>query len=277
MKLKNNMFISLPIGVGFFGDFCTVLRHLSIAEQQNTPLYVYWNHLSLYYDEQVGNNAWEYYFKNTSERPTEQTEIIYKKDVPDLICKDGMNFRQTMNFLINKYIKFSDKVLPIIEEIQNKISSYNTLGVHVRRTDKLQPFAHGEPMLPIENSHYKEYINLLIEKYNFEKIFLATDDADTLNEFKETFKNKIMYINSFRSTGDVSVHCNYKNISGYKKGLDVLIDSLALSKCKFLLRGTSNVSSAAQFFNLELKHINLNELLKQDYRETPFNLITETI
>lgn len=273
------MIISLPFGVGFFGDFCTVLRHLSIAEKENTPLYVYWNNISLYYDSQVGNNAWEYYFYNTSTHPNELgiKEYNSRKDVPDLVCKDNMNFRETMNYLINKYIKLVDSVQIIIDDIQKKISQHNTLGIHIRKTDKMLPHLYGEPTSPIDNDVYIEYANSLIKKYNFDKVFLATDDTETLDLFKKEYKNKILYTNSFRSTGNISIHGNHKNISGYKKGLDVLIDCLALSKCNFLLRGTSNVSATAQFFNLYLKHINLNELLSNDCRENDFNLKTEKL
>ena len=79
-------------------------------------------------------------------------------------------------------------------------------------------------------------------------------------------------IDAFRSYDHVSIHGNYPDISGYKKGLDVVLDCYILSNCGHLIRSTSNVGSAAQFINLNLTHTNVNMIELGDNREQEYNL-----
>jgi len=83
---------------------------------------------------------------------------------------------------------------------------------------------------------------------------------------------KVIYLDAFRSSGNMSIHNNFFEISGYKKGLEVLLDSLILSNCGHLIRSSSNVGAAAQFLNLNLTHTNVNELEAGDCREQEYNL-----
>jgi hypothetical protein len=70
----------------------------------------------------------------------------------------------------------------------------------------------------------------------------------------------------------MSIHNNYPEISGYRKGLEVLVDCFMLSSCGHIIRSTSNVGSAAQFINLDLTHTNINEIELGDFREKEYNL-----
>ena len=269
------MYILRERNVGFFANFLDVIRRISDVESKNEKWFVYWGPNSPYYDESYGTNAWEYFFKNVYEYEQGQ----HRDDVPDLVLQPGKNFRETINFYIQKHIKYTSLVEDVFEDFSKKIQQYNTLGVHIRKTDKNTPYFHGESdlALPIDNVVYKKYIDTLLERDKYDKIFLATDDAGTLEYFKDIYKNKVLYTNAFRGSDHHGVHLNYKNVSGFKKGLDVLIECLALSKCNFLLKSTSNVSSTAQFLNLNLKHININELERGDTRDHEFNLISEKI
>jgi len=261
--------------VGFFANFIDAIRRISDVENKNDKWFVHWGEQCPYYDVNYGTNAWEYYFENKySYEPGS-----LRDDVPEAVLLPGKNFRETLNFYIQKYIKLKPAVQETFDAFSKKIHQYNTLGVHIRKTDKNNATSYGEPAsaIPVNNDDYKKYIDFLIERDGYNKIFLATDDIDCLNYFKEIYKGKILYTDAFRSQGNYSIHNNYKNVSGFKKGLDVLIECLSLSQCNFLLRSTSNVSSTAQFFNTSLKHININEVLKGDTREHDFNLISENI
>ena len=238
--------------VGFFANFIDVIRRISDVESKNDKWFVYWSNDCPYYDSNHGSNAWEYFFENINL----YEPGIHRNDVPDLILQPGKNFRETINFYIQKYIILKPNIQELFDNFSKKVQKHNTLGVHIRKTDKNSPHLHGDPLssLPLDNNTYKKYIDFLIKRDSYDKIFLITDDSDTLTYFKNIYNKKLIYTDAFRSTGICSIHESYKNISGYKKGLDVLIESLTLSKCNFLLRSTSNVSSTAQFFNLNLKH-----------------------
>lgn len=266
------MILSRASQKGFFACFLDTMRHLRHCEVFKKKCFIYWGQESLYYDNQYGENVWEYYFENINIFNNNQSGVL--SDYIELFEYDNLNFRESMNYLINKYVKFKPFVLDIIDNLV-KVDS-NILGVHVRKTDKNTPHFHGENdmSLPLDNETYFNHIDDNI-KY-FDNIYLASDDTETIKFFIEKYGDKIIYNKDcFRSNGNISIHANYKQISGFKKGLDVLIDCLCLSRCKYLIKSTSNVSSTAQFINLNLKSLNLNEIYRSDKREQEYNIYSE--
>jgi hypothetical protein len=266
------MIISRASQKGFFACFLDTMRHIRHCEVFKKDFYIYWGEESLYYDNNYGKNVWEYYFENINIFDNNQTGNL--SDYIELFEYDDLNFRQSMNHLINKYVKIKPFILDIIDNLVK--TDDNVLGVHIRKTDRYLPQLHGlnETSIPLDNEIYFKHIDDNL-KY-FDKIFLASDDTETINIFIEKYGDKILYNKEcFRSNGDVSIHAHYKNISGFKKGLDVLIDCLCITRCKYLIKSTSNVSSTAQFFNLNLKSINLNEIYKKDMTEQDYNIYSE--
>ena len=135
----------------------------------------------------------------------------------------------------------------------------------------------GEPKSaePLDVAIYLKYIDIFLPKYK--KIYIASDDIDDLAHIvshvnKNHPNKKVGYIDAFRSRGTTSVHNNYPQISGYRKGLEVLVDCCMLSRCGHLIRSTSNVGSTAQFLDLSLTHTNINEIELGDNREKAYNL-----
>jgi len=261
--------------VGFFSDFCTVIRNISNFEYDKISWGVLWGGESCYYDPEYGHNVWEYYFEPTSAPVGNDTTVEF----PDLKLLENKNFRETMNFYITKFVKFNKNLTEIIKSNEEGFKKNNVLGVHVRRTDKFDYILHYEPVEaePVSLEKIEETIDKLIKVKNYNKIYLATDDVECFEKFKTKYDKKLLSIDAFRSTGKQCIHFNHKNVSGYKKGLDALLDCIFLSKCSFLLRGTSNLSTVSQFFNLKLKHINVNEIFNGDKREEVYNLTSEKI
>ncbi len=261
-------------GVGFFADFCDAIRQISIYDKQNEPWFIYWGPESCYFDSEREGNAWEYYFEN----PNKWSEGENVANVPDLVLKDNFNFRDSMNYYISKFITLNKDVA---EQIAANEKGFNDiLGLHLRRTDKHEAFIkHGEPVssIPVELEKINEVVEKTMSKKKLNKIYLATDDNESFDFFKSKYGKDIISINAFRSSGNESIHQFHKNISGYKKGLDAVLDAWFLSKCSFLVRSTSNLSAVSLFLNKNLKHINVNEVLKDDKREHEFNLISEKI
>lgn len=145
------------------------------------------------------------------------------------------------------YIK---KYLSPQAEIKNKVERFVStyfkedfiIGVHIRGTD----FHYATPT-PIE-AYLQKIDNLLTEKHigNY-KIFVATDQEQYLQIFKEHYGGKILSWNSIRSDNYVSPY-RFDNVSGYQKGEDVLIDILLLSKCNYVFKGASAVGEIALWF-----------------------------
>jgi hypothetical protein len=258
---------------GFFANLLDAARHISQSLKADDPWFVDWDNTP-YNDKSYGSNAWEYYFVNPTEI-TDRTQIC--SDYTHLELLGERNFRETMNFILVEHLQFNSKIKSIIDSIANKnYIGVKTLGVHIRKTDKHNWRSFGEPesAIPLDLNFYKKYIDRYIE--NYENVYIATDDANELAYLKQyigdVYNKEVVYLEAFRSSSNISIHGNYPNISGYKKGLEVLIDCVNLSKCGFLIRSSSNVSSTAQFFNLALQHVNINEVELGDNREEEFNL-----
>jgi len=258
---------------GFFGNVLDAARHISHALKHKSPWYVDWEHTP-YNDPSKGPNAWEYFFIN-SYLKFPSTDIV--GDYTSLELFEGCNFRQTMHQLLNNFIRLNKDTKNIIDSTQKKLEiDSQTLGLHIRKTDKRIGYMFGEPQsaIPLDASVYIKYIDQLLP--NYKQLFIASDDMDdleTITSHVTKFHNKkVCCIDAFRSRGSVSIHNNYSNVSGYRKGLEVLTDCYMLSRCGHLIRSTSNVGSTAQFINTSLTHTNINELELGDTREKEFNL-----
>ncbi len=258
---------------GFFGNVLDAARHISQTLKNDGLWYVNWDQTP-YNDSAKGPNAWEYFFTNKYS-PVPSSDIV--ADYTNLELLDGCNFRQTMHVILTDIISLNGSTQHIVESTRSKLNvNSKTLGLHIRKTDKNIGHRFGEPAsaAPLDVSIYIKYIDDILP--NFERLYVASDDIDDLNVITSHVKNvhnkKVAYIDAFRSRGATSIHNNYPEISGYRKGLEVLVDCYMLSGCGHIIRSTSNVGSAAQFINLDLTHTNINEIELGDLREREYNL-----
>lgn len=259
---------------GFFGNVLDAARHISQSLEIGSTWHVDWDNTP-YNDISKGSNAWEFFFENINSTST-YTEIV--SDYTELKLLDGLNFRQTMNYILTRHISVNTNTQHIIDDITTKFCIGKTsLGVHIRKTDKNIGYMFGEPTcaIPLDVHTYIKYIDLHLPTYD--KIYIASDDIDDLETITAHVSKyypgkKIVYLDAIRSKGSISIHNNFPDISGYRKGLEVLIDCCMLSRCGHLIRSTSNVGSTAQFLNLNLTHTNVNEIELGDFREQEYNL-----
>jgi len=247
---------------GFFANCGDVARHISHCINNNEQWYVDWGPETSYFDIKYGPNAWEYYFKQLYKK--ENNSNIVGEYIDLILLKDN-SFRSTMNFMLKNYFILNENIQNIIKSSVEYFDKHNILGVHVRRTDKFLIGLYGTTynQSPVDLQIFKKEIDKIEKEYD--KIFLATDCKDTCDYMKKIYGEKLIFNqNSFRGSGSLSIHNNYKNISGYEKGLQVLCDVILLSKCKYLVRSSSNVSIFALYMNLDLPYLNLNEKYLND-------------
>ena len=266
------MVISNSRKAGFFAELTTVIRHIKQIKDNGNKIYVDWNKdNSLYYDVNYGENVWEYYFEKIDGNLENNIEYVLN----DYISMDNyrdLNIRETFNKIYTEFIKLNEDTQNIINE-NIKIVNNNTLGVHVRKTDKFLGHSFNEPMaMPVDD----ELVFKLIDErlMNYDNLFLATDCEDTYNNFKNYYGDKMINNFRLRGSGNNAIHTSNQN-NGYKKGLECLIDSYILSNCGFLIRSTSNLSSFSMFLNLNLECININEIFRNDIREHEFNIYSK--
>lgn len=122
-----------------------------------------------------------------------------------------------------------------------------TLAVHVRGADFKRHYKNHPNIVATE-----EYIGVaddMMKQYNFEQIFLATDDIEAIGMFSSHFGDKLTFYNDvMRTDGDETV---MRSVSGrenhhYKLGYEVIRDMYTLAECDGLVAGLSNVSIFAR-------------------------------
>ena len=178
----------------------------------------------------------------------------YDKPYNHIINEFYLKNRKIANEIITTYLKINDHITEKVDLFWKKnLSLYNyVIGIHLRGTDKDKNIG-GRKVLP---SEYYKYIDYLLNKHNNSIIFLATDDPSYLFIVKEKYKEKIVYIDDIARNSSNILYCDLGN--NYKKGEDVLIDCLCLSKCDFLIHSSSAVSEFAIYYNINLHEHNFN-------------------
>ena len=85
----------------------------------------------------------------------------------------------------------------------------------------------------------------------YDMVFLATDDSEAIDRFRETFGEKLVYYRDvIRSSGDETVMKSREEREShhYLLGREVLRDAWTLGSCQGLIAGLSQVSFGARIF-----------------------------
>lgn len=253
-------------GAGFFSCFRTTLSTIQWCDINNMTPYVIWD-TSLYNEDKYGSNAWEYYFQQVSNPSVEDLSVA--KEVKQKYMTRAPEAKIAYHNMIQKHVKIKPDIVNIVDTFyKDRFSKVDTLGVHIRQTDKntfqVERDAGGSP---VDLSRYIDHIHKYIDNKDSVKVFLATDCYNTLEAVKREFGDLVICRDAIRSHDQSPVHHMMKNESAYQKGQDVLVDALLLSRTNFLIKGSSSVAIAALLFNKDLKHENMNYIYHNDSRE----------
>lgn len=149
---------------------------------------------------------------------------------------------EDLHNLWNAYFRIPTRIVKQADEFGDLS---NTLGLHYRGTDKNQDFGHTNP---VSHKDFLILINDFINNHkNIDSIFIASDDNPIKQLVRENFKGKRII-----NTGEVSFWKTSEKANKKTKGDHALLDSLLLSKCKYLLKNQSALSAFAKIFNPKL-------------------------
>ena len=158
--------------------------------------------------------------------------------------------------VFNKLVVLNADTEQYINDEYKKIidSRSRILGVLCRGTDYI-----GHKGLPIQPK-IEEVINdckVWMNKYNYEKIYLATESEDIYNQFITAFPDKV--ITNKRDYYDKKMHDEELNLIGevhfnrandnYLKGLYYLSSLVILARCNALLAGNCGGTLFSLFYN----------------------------
>jgi len=262
---------------GFFAYFMMALTQLKFAETHGLKPVVNFNEPHNHFFE-VGHskNIWENYFEPVNElsaddlnnfNAREITFIDHKyhdrpgnaADPPqtdELSTKVWLEAHRAMKAaLTKKYIRPRSFVLDLVDNFYTQyMSEQAVLGVHIRGTDKDvdqkgRRYVHQEELVrKIGPDEYFPYVDKYLIVHPEARIFVATDQQQYLDSFKERYGDIVITNSVTRTTGDQPIF-RQKMGSKFQRGVEVMCDCLLLSRCDYLIKGWSNVSEAAICFN----------------------------
>ncbi len=269
-----------PPGWGFWSNFTVVLQGLEEADQRHlVPVVDMERYVTRYNEAEPVNgtmNAWEYYV----EQPTALTlaEALTQDPLDSGgVVKGGLFFTGfALNApapdvlargreLVRKYVRLKPEIARHLDSLLTKEAGARCAGVHVRGTDQRHGGFPGHPV-PAGPDAYLEQTVMLDKEYSFDRIFLATDEQETVSMFEREFGARLLTIPAHRTPSDV-VEANFskdytwlfgaseRDRHHYRLGLEVLTDALLLSRCSHVVCGVSNVSRAAMFFAEETQRV----------------------
>jgi len=269
-----------PPGWGFWSNFAVVLQGLDEADQRHlAPVVDMERYATRYNETEPVNgtmNAWEYYF----EQPTALTLAEARTQDPldsGGVVKEGpftTAFAQIApapatlargRELIQKYVRIKPGIERHLDSLLTRETGAHCAGVHVRGTDQRHGHFPDHPVSAVPEA-YLEQVVMLDKEQSFNRIFLATDEQETVSLFTREFGARLLTIPAHRTSSSVaeanfrqdytwlfsaSDRCRHR----YHLGLEVLVDALLLSRCRHLVCGASNVSHAAMYFATEAQRV----------------------
>jgi hypothetical protein len=244
------------LGSGFFANFTNVLSHIQRAEDFGMiPVVDFENFKTLYNEKNPihgTKNAWEYYFKQPAGYSLE--EVYSSKNVffcngetPPEKSPDSAKPSETIHphelykNIWKKYAKLQKHVEDEIEKYSSLIQG-RVLGIHFR--GKEMNYAQLHWFAPTLEQMFR-YTDEILEKYNIDKIFIVTEEKDYMDAFIAKYGDKVLYTNAFRVSKVNAYNLNPRKNHRYLLGLEILCESILLSRCTGLLCGDSGVSGNA--------------------------------
>jgi len=265
---------------GFSGGFM-YLYNLTIGVFTACDLYglnpvVHWENLLCPRDSAgYVSNAYEYYFQ-----PLEVTYEDALNSSHVAFCDPwscGVHYTDYTEIGFDHYVVCASKAIKrfahfnkvteeyITKRIASVLEGKKTLGVHVRG-GMFKAKLRQHPVAAEPSEFIAEAKKSMIE-HGFERIFLATDEEDTVTQFKSAFGDIVVcYSDIIRvQPGIISDHSiialelkDTQPDNGFRMGLEVLTDVYTLAACQGLIAGLSYVPIVAMFINggeYEYRHV----------------------
>ena len=229
--------------------YCVIAGHIAYALSKGwIPVVDMQNYPNIYLEPELlgKENSWEYYFcqplgVGLDEAYAGDNIILSSKDIAQW---PGTRVFNDIAFLIEwrtlvklGFLKIKPEMYEdIMKEFQSLFKNEDrVLGVKLRGTDfiALKP-AHHPVQPPIEIAI--NTVRDLKNKWNCNKIFLATEDHDIFLKFKEAFGDTCITINKvypdYKGKGSTGECKNQRKNDAFLQGKEYLTEIVILSKCK---------------------------------------------
>lgn len=258
-KNKNKCFYIIKgFEAGMFSTLQYVLAHIRLAEMMNMiPVVDFENFHTVFSCNPPAKNEkniWLCFFKPISSYTLQEVYSSknvffgsgkYRWDMGHYFSDDGF-FE-----IYKKYINIQDEIVVKIESYKKEFDFANKriLGVQFRGWE--QNIAAGHPFGPTVKQMFK-YTDEIINKYNIDKIYLATEQQEYHDAFINRYGNKVIYTPYFRTKKGLNGYKIYPEPRAnhlYQCGVEIIINAFLLSECIGLIHSGTNVSTFSKFIN----------------------------
>ena len=270
--LNKGKIIMLLENQSHHGGFCALwvyfLNRLSFSDKMGFYHVIDWNESEFYQEDHPVNGAtsiFEYYFEQpcgiSLKDAHKSSCVVYDWNNPEFGYDEVFHVGGPIDYQfstkdIEKFARIQRKYIHLHPEIEKSFTyQINTLfqnkkvvlGVHARGADTKIGYKNHPTIITSED--YIDKTELLANKINADLIFLATDDQEMLEQFKEKFGSKLVYYDDvIRSNGTV-MNCfieKERENHHYLLGLEIIRDVYTLAACQGLVCGMSYVSFIVQ-------------------------------
>lgn len=251
--------------------FCSAVRDtlyfLLYADSLGFVPYIHFTDNIPYHEDHAVNgatNAFEYYFKQPAQITYDEliksckvakAENLHRDGVfpllgiekPVAYYSDNLEVIDICAKMYHKYFVLNDLVQKKLNKDMEAIVKPGLVGVHYRGTDFKVGY-NGHPVAVQFERHIQETEKLL-NTGKYSGVFLATEDGDVINIFKEKFGDRLfMYNDVVRGTGETNAY-NMKNERPnhhYLLGYEVMRDYYTLATCDAFVTSMSGVGITTQ-------------------------------
>lgn len=265
-------------GIGMGGCLRQILYGLFDAEQLGfTPVLGFRRESCLYAEDEPVNgteNPFEYYFKQATHVSLEDAYQSYRvflfhsihlyrierdlgnlnPNMPSGYVVDDV-YLEKLARVYRKYICLNEKTAEMVSlDMENLCEGWKKkkiLGVHIRGTDYALQWLNHPNMVTADE--FVEAIDEALVKYDYEYIFLATDDENRLAVLKGRYGKKLIYYQDVARGERVlnaAVEKNNRSKHHFLSGYEVLRDMYTLADCDSLICGLSQVSILSRIIRL---------------------------
>ncbi len=265
---------------GFFSLLREVLYIISLNGKKDIE--VCYN--KTVYNKKSDENIWEYCFRpilNREENKRNYRYLFMTEPFRNPFA-DRPRFLKIFHRIIEDRIRLNGIIKSKIDNfVEKNFKGKKVIGIHYRGADTLSiagmPNRRDWIKSPLQR--YFDVTDDLLKK-GFSAIFLATDDEEGYQAFREKYGDKIFNCSNIRSSKTAAVF-NWginKNEPPLKKTdprevlEESLIDCLLLAKCDYLIHGKSNLSYVSKYFNPDIPCANM-EVKKYNLIEKAENMI----
>jgi hypothetical protein len=242
---------------GLFSYLYTTFSCAYYCFINNEKFYIDWAGDKNYLQNNYGENIFNYWFDKPYKDEYDESvnlEEIYTFGLETAIDVIEEN-RIKWNKLLKEFMILKKDIKEEIDDFYEKnFFEKKILTVHKRGTDH---YLHADIL---NNQYFFNIIDEEISKNNYDKIFLATDEENTLKDFIKKYGEKLIYFNHIRVNGTQPIFNN--NVDKYKHGREVIKDCYLLSMGDKLIKTRSTISTFSCYLNKDLKYINIDSHIK---------------